>query len=425
MTLVKSFWLLMWDWHGEIKRMMKTAVLTILSFAKITTSNETTQKLENNLTKKKEPNLKTPPNYTKPQLIGLIVGPLLFITIKLFVAPPDMSSDANTVLATAAWIATWWITEAIPIPITSLLPILIFPLSGVMGTGEVAASYGDDLIFLFAGSFMIALAMEKWNLHKRVALSIIAFIGTNPNMIILGFMVATGFLSMWISNTATTLMMVPISLAVTKHVGDLMKNKSKLDIDTTPGNFPFGTALMLGTAYAATVGGFGSLVGAPANIILAGTVKELYGVEISFARWLLFGVPMVVIMIPLIWFYLTRIAYPMKTKGIPGGREIIKKDLDGLGKMSYEEKIVLTVFLLMGFGWITRSFFLNNFIPHLDDTLIALFGGIILFLIPAKNTIGKIMDWNTALKLPWGILWLFGRRYYEVWSERVDWWSDC
>lgn len=277
-----------------------------------------------------------------------------------------------------------------------------------MNTSEVAASYGDDLIFLFAGSFMIALAMEKWNLHKRVALSIIAFIGTNPNMIILGFMVATGFISMWISNTATTLMMVPISLAVTKHVADLMKSKHNLNIDTTPGNFPFGTALMLGTAYSATVGGFGSLVDAPANIILAGTVKELYGVEISFACWLLFGVPLVVIMIPLIWFYLTRIAYPMKTKNIPGGREVVRKDLDKLGKMSYEEKVVLTIFLLMGFGWITRGFFLNKFIPHLDDTLIALFGGIILFLIPAKNNIGKIMDWNTALKLPWGILWLFG-----------------
>nr|WP_316047125.1 SLC13 family permease [Planococcus glaciei] len=223
-----------------------------------------------------------------------------------------MSTTAVTVLAVVAWIAAWWVTEAMPIPVTSLLPLLLFPLLGVMETGAVSANYGDPLIFLFAGSFMIALSMEKWNLHKRIALSIISFVGTNPSTLILGFMVATAFLSMFISNTATTMMMVPISLAVTKHVADSLKENS--GIDTTPGKFPFGTALMLGTAYAATIGGFGSLVGAPANIILAATVNSLYGIEISFARWLLFGVPMVLLLIPIIWLYLTKIAFPLKVK---------------------------------------------------------------------------------------------------------------
>lgn len=403
----KAFWALMWEWNNDVKRML-SVVLTLAKFARPSTAETSARKLENDLLINKEKQEMKPPRYTKAQLIGLIIGPVLFILIKLFVSPAEMTSDANTVLATIAWIATWWVTEALPIPITSLLPLLVFPLAGVMETGEVSASYGDSLIFLFAGSFLIALSMEKWNLHKRVALSIIAFVGSNPSTIILGFMIATGFISMWISNTATTLMMVPICLAVTTHVADSFKKNKDMQIDTSPGKFKFGTALMLGTAYAATIGGFGSLVGAPANIILAGTVKKLYGVEISFAQWFLFGIPMVVIIIPLVWLYLTKIAFPMKVKSIPGGRSIVKKDLEKLGKMGYEEKVILTVFALTAFAWITRSFFLNKFIPGLDDTLIALFGGIILFLLPTKNKDANIMDWNTALKLPWGILWLFG-----------------
>jgi solute carrier family 13 (sodium-dependent dicarboxylate transporter), member 2/3/5 len=406
MAFAKALWSRMWIWNDEVKGMMK-ALLTFNLMAKLSGSESTATPLEDNsANSNNHQQQRKTPNYTKPQLIGLIIGPVLFLLIKLFVSPNEMSNEAVTVLGSVAWIATWWVTEAIPIPITSLLPLLLFPLTSVMETGEVSASYGDPLIFLFAGSFMIALTMEKWNLHKRIALSIIAFIGTNPSMIILGFMVATGFLSMWISNTATTMMMVPISLAVTKHVADSLKNNSI--IDTSPGSFPFGTALMLGTAYSATIGGFGSLVGAPANIILAATVDKLYGVEISFARWMLFGLPMVVILIPIVWYYLVKIAFPMKVKDIPGGRSIVKKDLENLGRMNYEEKVVLTVFSLTALAWITRSFLLNKFIPGIDDTVIALIGGFILFLLPAKNKEGTILDWDTVLKLPWGILWLFG-----------------
>ena len=407
MMTAKRVWVQMWAWNDQAKAMLK-AILTLNVLAMSTAARST-----GNLSKEekaeyansKKPNEKSA-NYTKPQLIGLVLGPLLFLLIKTLVSPADMSTTAVTVLAVVAWIAAWWVTEAMPMPVTSLLPLLLFPLLGVMETGAVSANYGDPLIFLFAGSFMIALSMEKWNLHKRIALSIISFVGTNPSTLILGFMVATAFLSMFISNTATTMMMVPISLAVTKHVADSLKENS--GIDTTPGKFPFGTALMLGTAYAATIGGFGSLVGAPANIILAATVNSLYGIEISFARWLLFGVPMMLLLIPIILLYLTKIAFPLKVKSIPGGRDIVKKELTGLGKMSYEEKVVLTVFTLTGLAWITRSFILNNFIPGLDDTLIALFAGILLFAIPAKNKEGHILDWDTVLKLPWGILWLFG-----------------
>ena len=402
MTFARNVWARLWVLDGQARSILK-AVLT-LNLMAIVSSAEAgrSKKAEGG----KLGNPQRAPSYTVPQKIGLVLGPLLFMAIKLFVSPAGMSPEAVSVLATIAWIATWWVTEAMPIPVTSLLPLLLLPLLGVMETGAVASNYGDTLIFLFAGSFMIALSMEKWNLHRRVALSIIGAVGTNPATIIFGFMIATAFLSMFISNTATTLMMVPISLAVTKHVADALKDDPT--VDTTPGNFAFGTAIMLGTAYAATIGGFGSIVGAPANIILAGTVKTMYGVDISFARWLLFGVPLVAILIPLVWLYLVKVAFPMKVKNIPGGREIVKKDLDSLGKMSYEEKIVLAVFTLTGVAWITRGFVLNKFIPGLDDTLIALFAGILLFMIPAKNRDGNIMDWATAQKLPWGILWLFG-----------------
>jgi len=407
MTIAKALWARMWALDGQTKDIMK-AIVTLnfssLGSATALAEKPIDKKSVNHKPIPKEPDKKAT-NYTKPQLIGLFLGPALFLLIKFFVSVTEMSPEAVSVLGVVAWIATWWVTEAMPIPITSLMPLLLFPFLGVMETGDVSANYGDPLIFLFAGSFMIALSMERWNLHKRIALSIIAFIGTNPSMLILGFMVATAALSMFISNTATTMMMVPISLAVTKHVADSLKNSN---VDTTPGKFPFGTALMLGTAYAATIGGFGSLVGAPANIILAATVKTLYDVDISFARWLLFGVPMVVLLIPTIWLYLTRVAFPMKIDNIPGGRTIIKKELNSLGKMSYEEKVVLTVFSLTGIAWITRSFVLNDLIPGLDDTLIALMAGILLFVIPAKNKEGSILDWNTLSKLPWGILWLFG-----------------
>ncbi|MGO4889990.1 SLC13 family permease [Anaerobacillus sp. MEB173] len=406
MTNAREFWNQMWRWNDQVKQVTKS-LLGIQMMANLSTarkhapsSNRSTTTSGNNPSPKKR-------EYSKPQLIGLITGPALFILINLLVSPQGMTNEAVTVLAIVSWIATWWVTEAIPIPLTSLLPLVLFPLMEIMSMGDVSASYGDPLIFLFVGSFMIALTMEKWNLHRRIAIGIIAFIGTNPNMIILGFMSATAFLSMWISNTATTMMMIPMALAVTKHVADSMK-KNDPTVSTTPGDFRFGTALMLGTAYAASIGGFGTLIGAPANTILAATVNNLYNVQISFAHWMLFGVPLVVLLVPLVWLYLVKFAFPMNTKNISGGRNIIKDEQKALGKISYEEKIVLTVFTLIAIAWITRSFILQSFIPGINDTIIALIGAFILFLIPAKNKEGKLLDWDTVKKLPWGILWLFG-----------------
>ncbi|WP_100401185.1 SLC13 family permease [Bacillus sp. FJAT-44742] len=407
MINTKGFWNQSWRWSDQIKQSLKSLV-GIHTMASISSSTEKEVHTPDHNTTNRE--IRPDPEkreYSKPQLIGLLTGPSLFFLINLLVSPQGMSDEAISVLAIVAWVATWWVTEAIPIPLTSLLPLVLFPLMGIMSTGEVSSSYGDPLIFLFAGSFMIALTMEKWNLHRRIALGIIALIGTNPNTIILGFMSATAFLSMWISNTATTMMMVPMAIAVTKHVADSMKKNDSTDT-INPTDFKFGTALLLGTAYAATIGGFGTLIGAPANTILAATVNNLYDVQISFAHWMLFGVPLVFLLIPFTWFYLVKFSFPMKSKSISGGRSIIQKEQKELGQISYEEKIVLAVFSLVAIAWMTRSFLLEGFLPGIDDTIIALIGALLLFLIPSKNQDGKLLDWETVKKLPWGILWLFG-----------------
>ena len=350
----------------------------------------------------------TPRSYTTAQVVGLILGPLLFILTLLFFNPEGLSPEAKGVLASTIWIATWWITEAIPIPATALLPLVLFPLTNSLDMKGTASSYGDETIFLFMGGFMIALAMEKWNLHKRIAISIIALVGTNMDRIVLGFMIATGFLSMWISNSATAMMMIPIGLAIINQVADGLKNDNS-NIDTSPQRFAFGKALMLGIAYSASLGGIATLIGTPPNTLLAGAINKMYGIELSFAGWMLFGVPFAWVFIILTWIYLVKVAFPSKIKTLPGGRAVIDKEKRDLGKASFEEKVVFVIFLLAAFSWITRSFFLGKFIVGLSDGIIAIFFAIVLFAIPSLNRKGdRIMDWQTAVKLPWGILLLFG-----------------
>lgn len=345
------------------------------------------------------------PSFTNRQKAGLILGPALFVFLLLFFHPDGLSEQGIAILASTAWIATWWITEAIPIPATSLLPLVLFPLTGGLDANLTASSYGDNTIFLFMGGFLIALTMQKWNLHKRIALFIITLIGTSTEKIIMGFMVATGFLSMWISNTATAMMMVPIGMAVIYQVTEQLKKSTGLD----PQDKNFGKAIMLGIAYSASIGGLGTLIGTPPNTLFAAAVNELYGIEISFARWMLFGVPIAAIILVGAWYYLVKIAFPMKLKSLPGGREVILKEKASLGKMGMEEKIILAVFSLTAFAWITRSFLLSNFIPGLNDTIIAMVAAIILFIIPSVNHRGTyLLDWDTAKQLPWGILLLFG-----------------
>ncbi|GKV56278.1 SLC13 family permease [Sporosarcina sp. NCCP-2222] len=348
-----------------------------------------------------------PRSYSPAQLIGLILGPLLFFLTLFFFHPADLSPEGVAILASTLWIATWWITEAIPIPVTSLLPLVLFPLSGGMEVKPTASAYGDETIFLFMGGFMIALAMEKWNLHRRIALTIISLIGTNMDRIVLGFMVATGFLSMWISNTATAMMMVPIGLAIIYQVSDALKDDPS--IDTSKENFGFGKALMLGIAYSASLGGIATLIGTPPNTLLAGAIDKMYGIELSFAKWMLFGVPLAWTFILIAWFYLVKFAYPSKLKTLPGGRAVINSERSKLGSASVEEVLVFIIFVLAALSWITRTFLIAKVIPGVSDGVIAMTFAILLFIIPSVKKKGDhLLDWNTAVKLPWGILLLFG-----------------
>lgn len=332
---------------------------------------------------------------------GLVLGPASFFLILFFAKPADLSPEGLAMMAATSWVAIWWITEAIPIAATSLLPLVLFPLLGIMGIKDSSIAYADPMVLLYMGGFMIAMTIEKWNLHKRIALSIISIIGTELKNIILGFMVATAFLSMWISNTATALMMLPIGMAVVSQLGSNLTTTSIKEEK-------IGQALMLGIAYSASIGGMATIIGTPTNIVLAGVVKQLYQVEIGFATWMMLGVPVAVGLLAICWFYLVKIAYRFPAIELPGGKEEIERQIKQLGKMSLEEKRVLMVFSAVSFCWITRSFFLNALIPALDDTIIAVSGAVLLFILPAGKNKGKLLDWRTAESLPWGILLLFG-----------------
>ena len=335
------------------------------------------------------------------QRIGMLSGPIFFLLILALVHPPDMSEEARRVLACTVWIAIWWTTEAIPIAATSLLPIVLFPLVGALDVKSTAASFGHPYIFLYAGGFIIAIAIEKWNLHRRIALNIINLIGTDIKSIILGFMLATAFLSMWISSTATSVMMLPIGTAIVLQLKDNPQTKEN---ETAV----FGKALMLAIAYSASIGGMATLIGTPPNLVLAGVVQETYGIEITFSQWIVFGLPLSALLLVICWQYLVRFAFVFEQKKFPGGRAQIKQYLRELGAMSFEEKSVLVVFVLTALAWITRSFLLQPFIPNLDDTIIAVAGALVLFVLPARVEKRKIINWEEAVNLPWGVLFLFG-----------------
>ena len=337
----------------------------------------------------------------KTRLLGLLLGPIVFFLILFFFRPEGLSTEANAVLATTAWIAIWWITEAIPIAVTALLPIVLFPLSGGLDLSTTSASFGHKYVFLYMGGFIIAIAIEKWDLHKRIALNIINLIGSDIRKIILGFMLATAFLSMWISNTATAVMMLPIGIAIIKQLKD---NPDTAEDE----NLIFGKALMLAIAYSASIGGVATLIGTPPNLVLAGIVLDTYGYEITFMQWFIFGLPISITLLLVCWKYLTRYAFTFKQKEFPGGKKEIKRLLKTLGGITYEEKLVTTVFALTAFCWITRPFLLQKFLPGLDDTIIAIFFAILLFLIPASNKKKRIINWEEAVQIPWGIILLFG-----------------
>ena len=333
--------------------------------------------------------------------IGLVLGPLLFALIQFGFKPDGLSESGVSVLAVALWVGVWWVTEAVPIAVSALLPIVLFPLTGALDLSATTVAYGHKYVFLYLGGFFLAIAIEKVNLHRRIALSIIGLIGTRMRLIVLGFMVATAFLSMWISNTATAVMMLPIGLAIVAQYRDH---------PDTPENehTEFGKMLMLAIAYSASIGGIATLIGTPPNLVFASMVKELYGIEIAFLDWMLLALPLSIVLLILCWWYLTRIAVRLDSDDFPGGVAEIKRQKKALGRMQSQEKRVLGVFVLTALAWICRSFLLSPYLPALDDTIIALCAGVVLFVLPGRQKSTSILSWEDSKKIPWGILLLFG-----------------
>ena len=335
--------------------------------------------------------------------LGLYLGPLAFIVLIFFVEFNNLNHSAQAMLALAAWMAIWWISEALPIAATAFLPLILMPLLDILPIAAVSENYMHPTVLLYMGGFLLATGIEKWSLHRRIALNIINLIGTDLRKIVLGFILATGILSMWISNSATSLMMLPIGLAVVNQFKDQL-GSSKLGISEN-----LGKAIMLGIAYSASIGGVATLIGTPTNIILASVVTDLYNYEIGFNEWMMFGLPLSLVMLFICWYYLVNFANPLPAKfSLSDGKSIIKTQLTALGKITYEEKMVMIVFGLVCFAWITRSFLLQQLLPGLDDTIIVLIGVVALFIIPTSKTGERILDWKTAERIPWGVLILFG-----------------
>lgn len=337
------------------------------------------------------------------RLIGIVLGPVVFTSLFLSPTPTGMSAEAWAVAAVGLLMAVWWATEAIPVPATALLPLVLFPILGIADIRSTAAPFANPLVFLFLGGFLIALAMQRWRLHRRIALSIITRVGGRPDALIAGFMVATAFLSMWISNTATTMMMLPIAISVIGVVGADIGSGD----DARSRNVQ--VALLLGIAYAASIGGIGTLIGTPPNALLAAFMSQAHGIDIGFARWMILGLPVVVLMLPTAWFVLARLIYPVP-RIASAGADVVALELASLGPISSAEKRVLIVAALTALGWVSRSSL--NAIPGLEglsDAGIAIFGGLLLFLIPSDRwRDGFLINWKTAQRLPFGTLILFG-----------------
>ena len=341
------------------------------------------------------------PQKSTLQKLGLFLGPVLFV-LSYLMPLPGMDPAARAVLASTLWVATWWTTEALPIPATSIMPIILLPLSGGQAIGPTVASYGDKMLFLFIGGFMIAKAMEYWNLHRRIALFTVRAVGTDAPRIILGFMIASAFLSMWISNTATTMMMVPIGAAV---ILQLSGNESQ------PGTDQFGKALLLGIAYAASIGGLATIIGTPTNGIFISLIGKNYGLDVDFAEWISLGLPLVILLIGGMCVLLTKVVFKVRVVDAADARAKIAEQYRLLGPFSRPEKGVMVVFVGVAVLWICRSL-LHILDKDHGDTIIALAGALVLFIWPSgengTDRPATLLDWKTAVTIPWGIILLFG-----------------
>ncbi|TVR56583.1 MAG: SLC13/DASS family transporter [Gemmatimonadales bacterium] len=329
-------------------------------------------------------------------------GPLLFLLLLL--PPPDgLSSEGWKVAILGILMATWWVTEAVPLAVTALLPIPLLPLLGVMPVGAAAAPFADPVIFLFMGGFMLATAMQRWSLHRRIAFGIIAAVGTSPRRLVGGFILAAAFLSMWVSNTAVAVMMLPIGTSVIQVVGGGPGKGNR-----PPGDPMFALALLLGIAYGASVGGVATLIGTPPNALLAGFLASEYDIHIGFVEWMTMGLPLTALTLPLVWLLLTRVAFQVDPEGAALPADALDQMRRELGAISPAERRVAWLFALTALAWMTRPL-MATVIPGISDAGIAMLTTILLFLVPSNHDEGGVLlDWDTAKGIPWDILLLFG-----------------
>ncbi|QEM83180.1 SLC13 family permease [Halomonas binhaiensis] len=341
------------------------------------------------------------PSSSVASRIGLVLGPLFLLITLLLPAPTGMAPAAWHCVGMALLMACWWSTEAIPIPVTSLLPIVLAPALGISDIKTASAAFANPIIYLFLGGFLLGIAMQTWSLHRRIALHVLQAVGSQPRRQVAGFMIATGFLSMWVSNTATAIMMLPIGISVLS----LMERSDPAELRR------FATALLLGIAYSASIGGVATLIGTPPNALLAGYLAQEQGIDLGFAQWMLVGLPIAVVMMVTAWWWLTRRDFQLVIGDDEGGNmhDMISRQLHDMGPMSSAERRVAMLFLAAAAAWIARPLLNSTGLSWLSDTSIAIVAGMALFLIPSGRNKGeKLMVWEDAVKLPWGILLLFG-----------------
>jgi len=338
---------------------------------------------------------------SRRDLISLLAGALLFV-LMLAINPFNVSHQANLVLAVAVLMISWWVSEAIPMPVVALLPLILFPLMGIATIKETSASYGDNIIFLFLGGFMIGLAIEKWNLHTRIALFIIRATGTSGDRIVLGFIIATGFLSMWLSNTATTMMMYPIAASIIHVVNENREGHGNLK--------NFSLTVMLSIAYASNFGGIATIIGTPPNVAFVAFMEKKYHYTFQFVDWMIICAPIAILLLVSLYLVMTKWLYPNKLKADNSTKMVIRKKIEELGPMKIAEKRVLVIFCATALLWITKDLINSLNYLKLDDTMIAIIGATALFIAPSgMNENGsRILDWKDTNKMAWGILLLFG-----------------
>jgi solute carrier family 13 (sodium-dependent dicarboxylate transporter), member 2/3/5 len=317
----------------------------------------------------------------------------------LIANPFALEEKACRVIAVASLMITWWITEALPMPAVALIPIVLFPLLDIATISATAAPYGNEVIFLFMGGFMIGLAIEKWSLHKRIALNIVRITGTSGNRIILGFILATGLISMWLSNTATTMMMFPIAVSVINVIGE---GRDKKDMRN------FSLCLMLAIAYSSNFGGIATIIGTPPNVAYVSYMNKRFGYEISFFDWMVVCLPISLLLMFSLYLTTVKFLFPNRISSSYEMKELISKEVKGLGKITVPEKRVLYIFVCTALLWITRDLINQLHIVKLDDNMIAIFGALMLFIFPAGNGAGKLLEWGDTKNMAWGILLLFG-----------------